>query len=388
MSDDRLSAEELTELVRRVFQPGPEDRALAVLVDLPDDEVPDNPQWRERRALAAGWARELAAARSVHGLEVALFLYRNVHSNNADLPASAWRWTGGETVPGHADAMSGRLEEPMESVLAAHQLVLAPTEFSTTAPLKVLAPRLGFRAATMPGFSAAMVPALRLDYVEINRRVWFLKELLDGCVGADLRFLVDGTTPHELHLDLRHRTAHASGGLLPTPGTAGNLPSGEAYIVPYEGEIEDDPTTSAGTLPVQLGDEVVLFRIAANRATGITSRGPRSDEEQKRLEAEPARGNLAELGLGVLGDFGLAPIGEVLLDEKLGLHIAFGRSEHFGGQVGPRQFSRPEAVIHQDHVYLRELQPRVVAAEVVLHRAAGDPVELIRDGNYVISFAD
>jgi leucyl aminopeptidase (aminopeptidase T) len=274
----------------------------------------------------------------------------------------------------------------MESVLGAHQLVLAPTEFSTTAPLKVLAPRLGFRAATMPGFSAAMVPALRLDYVEINRRVWFLKELLDGCVGADLRFLVDGTTPHELHLDLRHRTAHASGGLLPTPGTAGNLPSGEAYIVPYEGEIEDDPTTSAGTLPVQLGDEVVLFSIAANRATGITSRGPRSDEETKRLDAEPARGNLAELGLGVLGDFGLAPIGEVLLDEKLGLHIAFGRSEHFGGQVGPRQFSRPEAVIHQDHVYLRELQPRVVAAEVVLHRAAGTPVELIRDGNYVIGF--
>jgi hypothetical protein len=385
MSDDRLSAKELTELVRRVFQPGPEDRALAVLVDLPDDEVPDNPRWRERRALAAGWARGLAAARSVHGLEVALFPYRNVHSNNADLPPSAWRWTG-ETVPGHADTMSGHLEEPMESVLAAHQLVLAPTEFSTTAPLKVLAPRLGFRAATMPGFSAAMVPALRLDYVEINRRVWFLKELLDGCVGADFRFLVDGTTPHELHLDLRHRTAHASGGLLPTPGTAGNLPSGEAYIVPYEGEIEDDPTNSAGTLPVQLGNEVVLFSIEANRATGITSHGPRSDEERKRLAAEPARGNLAELGLGVLGDFGLAPIGEVLLDEKLGLHIAFGRSEHFGGQVGPQQFSRPEAVIHEDHVYLRELQPRVVPAEVVLFRAAGDPVELIRDGNYVISF--
>ena len=385
MSDDRLSAEELTALVQRVFQPGSDDRALAVLVDLPDDEVPDNPRWRERRALAAGWARELAAARPAHGLEVALFLYRNVHSNNADLPASAWRWTG-ETVPGHADAMSGHLEEPMESVLAAHRLVLAPTEFSTTAPLKVLAPRLGFRAATMPGFSAAMVPALRLDYAEINRRVWFLKELLDGCVGADFRFLVDGTTPHELHLDLRHRTAHASGGLLPTPGTAGNLPSGEAYIVPYEGEIEGDPTSSAGTLPVQLGDEVVLFSIEANRATGITSRGPRSDEERKRLAAEPARGNIAELGLGVLGDFGLAPIGEVLLDEKLGLHIAFGRSEHFGGQVGPRQFSRPEAVIHQDHVYLRELQPRVVPAEVVLFRAFGDPVELIRDGNYVISF--
>ena len=58
----------------------------------------------------------------------------------------------------------------------------------------------------------------------------------------------------------------------------------------------------------------------------------------------------------------------MLLDEKLGLHLAFGRSEHFGGQVGPSQFTRPEAVMHQDHVYLPEIQPRVIAAEVVLQQ--------------------
>jgi hypothetical protein len=104
------------------------------------------------------------------------------------------------------------------------------------------------------------------------------------------------------------------------------------------------------------------------------------------LAAEPASGNVAELGLGVLSDFGVAPIGEVLLDEKLGLHIAFGRSEHFGGQVGPRQFSRPEAVVHQDHVYLRELQPRVVPASVTLIFEDGDRCELMRDGRYAVNF--
>jgi len=385
MSEDRLSAEELTNLVKRVFEPGEEDRALAIIVDLPDDQVPDNPRWRNRRVLAAGWARELEASRGNHGLDIALYLYRNVHSNNADLPSTAWRWTG-DTVPDHCKFMAGHIEEPMDATLGKHQLVIAPTEFSTTAPLKMMAPRLGFRAATMPGFSREMVPALRLDYTEVNRRVEYLKGLLDDCSAADLLFSVDGSTDYELHLDLRHRMAHASGGLLRQPGTAGNLPSGEAYIVPYEGEIEGDPTSSRGVMPVQIEDEVVVFEIIDNRAQRILTTGPGSLAEASRLASEPARGNLAELGLGVLADFGITPIGEVLLDEKLGLHLAFGRSEHFGGQVGPDSFSKPEAVMHQDHVYLRELQPRVTATRVGLTPTSGEPFELIRNGDYAISF--
>jgi len=34
---------------------------------------------------------------------------------------------------------------------------------------------------------------------------------------------------------------------------------------------------------------------------------------------------MTELGTGVPGDFGLTPIGEILLDEKLGPHIASSR---------------------------------------------------------------
>ena len=387
MTAEQLTAQELTALVQRVFIPRDTDRALAIIVDLPDDEMPDNDRWQVRRELAAGWASELASARDAHGLEVNLFLYRNVKGNNADLPANAWRWTS-DRLPDRCEELSGHLEEPMDSVLSTHSLIIAPTEFSTTAPLKMLAPKLGFRAATMPGFSPAMVPALRLDYTEINRRVSLLKELLDRSIGADFLFVVDGESDHRLHLDLRHRTGHASGGLLREPGTAGNLPSGEAYIVPYEGEIEGDPTSSQGFMPVQLGDEVVVFSIADNVAVEIISSGPESIAEAQKLAAESARGNLAELGLGVLTDFGINPIGEVLLDEKLGLHLAFGRSDHFGGQVGPKQFSRPEAVIHQDHVYLEKLQPRVSAAQVTLALDSGDTLSLIRDGNYVIDFGE
>ena len=385
MSDDHLTAEELTQLVQRVFEPRPEDHALAVIVDLPDDDVPDTPGWRQRRTLAAGWVRELAGVRSDHGLEVSLFLYPNVHSNNADLPTIAWRWNDG-TVPEHVQDMTGRLEESMDRVLSSHPLVIAPTQFSTTAPLKMMAPRLGFRAATMPGFSSAMVPALRLDYTEINRRVWLLKRLLDGCIGADFDFVVDASVSYALHLDLRHRAAHASGGLLREPGTAGNLPSGEAYIVPYEGEIPGDPTASQGELPVQMGNEVVLFRVASNRAQAVLSAGPVSRAQGELLSREPAVGNLAELGLGVLADFGVEPVGEVLLDEKLGLHIAFGRSEHFGGQVGPGDFSSPAAVVHQDHVYIPAMQPRVQVLTADLLDVDRRRTPLMRDGRYVVPF--
>ena len=104
------------------------------------------------------------------------------------------------------------------------------------------------------------------------------------------------------------------------------------------------------------------------------------------LAKEPAYGNLAELGLGVLSAFGINPIGEILLDEKLGLHLAFGRSDHFGGQVGPAQFSGPEAVIHIDRVYVPETQPDVKVRALDLKMADGEVRALIRNGTYAMAF--
>jgi leucyl aminopeptidase (aminopeptidase T) len=167
---------------------------------------------------------------------------------------------------------------------------------------------------------------------------------------------------------------------------AGNLPSGEAYIVPYEGELEGDPSRTAGIMPVQFGSEVVRYRIEQNVAVGVISQGPKSLEEATLLKQEPAYGNLAELGLGVLSAFGIKPIGEILLDEKLGLHLAFGRSDHFGGQVGPAQFSSLDAVIHIDRVYVPETQPDVKVLSVDLQMADGSALALMRDGEYAVGF--
>jgi leucyl aminopeptidase (aminopeptidase T) len=270
-------------------------------------------------------------------------------------------------------------------VLDTHSIVIAPTELSATAPLKLLARSHAFRAATMAGFSSAMIPALRIDYGEVSRRVFRMKALLDHATRAELRFEVAHGESCALTLDLRHRSAHASDGILDRNGVAGNLPSGEAYIVPYEGERPGDPSGSRGRLPVQFGDAVVVFEIENNRAHRVHGEGLAAREQAEWLEREPAYGNLAELGLGVLGDFGLPPTGEILLDEKLGLHVAFGRSDHFGGQVGAAQFSRPDAVVHIDRVYIPSLQPRI-AASLDLVDEAGVVTEVVRDCRFVLTF--
>ncbi len=365
-----LSSEELVRMIERVFQPTPADTGLLVLVDVPDDRVGDNPAWAERRRLAAGWALQLDAARDrLHLPRVTLAWYPNVGGNNADLPPACR--TGLDRVPDHVADLDGGREVATGELLAGHSIVLAPTELSATAPLKVAARRLPLRAATMPGFLPAMIPALRLDYGEIDRRVTLLKELLDAAEAAEIRF----TSPageHVLHLDLRHRRGHASGGLFPRNGAAGNLPSGEAYIVPYEGERQDDPSRTRGELPVRFADGLVVYRIERNRAVAVAGDDPAARREAELIVAEPAYANLAELGLGVLGDFGIEPCDSILLDEKLGLHIAFGRSDHFGGSVGPEDFSSPAAVVHQDRVYIPEVQPGIRVDALILRGPDGE----------------
>ncbi len=380
---EQLTGTELVALVGRVFLPREHEKGIAFLVDLPDGQVPDNQDWADRRVIAAQWVDELSAHQAELGLKPTLVLYPNVHTNNGDLPERCWIHQGGP-LPQTADGLDPKDSISFVELYAANPILIAPTEFSATAPLKMAAKVHPIRAATMPGFRQDMIPALRLDYTEVNRRVEYFKRLLDRATGSDFAFTYPGGEA-KLHLDLRFRSAHASGGLLPNPGVAGNLPSGEAYIVPYEGETE--PSRSAGVMPVQFGAEVVRYRIEGNKAVEVLTDGPASRAEIEHLTQEPAYGNIAELGLGVLAAFGVKPIGEILLDEKLGLHIAFGRSEHFGGQVGPKQFSGPGAVIHIDRIYIPETQPDVKVKTMDLTLDDGTVLAVMRDGQYVVDFA-
>jgi len=378
-----LSEKDLVDLVRSVFPGDTGDRALGILVDIPRDPARDNPDWKARRAMAEDWYARLKAGAAAVPLETVLLVaYPDVGSNNADLPAEAMIMNAG--LPGDASGLAGRGELlPFERIFRETQLFLAPTEYSTTAPLKNAAGRHLFRAATMPGFSERMIPALRIDYGEVGRRVGLLKAKLDRAEAAEVEFLVDGGQRCAMVFDLRYRTAHESSGRFPVKGTAGNLPSGEAYIVPYEGE-KGEPSRTAGILPVQVDDEIVMFTVEGNRAVAARGPGAAGEAEAAHLERDPAYGNMAELGFGVLGDFGLLPVGEILLDEKLGLHVAFGRSDHFGGRVGPADFSSAAEVIHLDRIYIPATQPRILVRSVVLRHPDSTLEVLMENGRYMV----
>lgn len=379
-----LTAQELENLMKAVFSLREEDKHLAIIVDVPDETVSDHSKWQNRRVLAHDWREKLNNIKSNLSLDsVDLIYYPNVHSNNAELPQKAFQYNGNPSDVTNHKLLADGNQLNFEEFLSTCQLVIAPTQFSATAPLKLLAKKLNFRAITMPGFSLEMIPALKLDYEEINRRVFKIKALMDEAVSMDIHFLVDQSKDHHCHFDLRHRTAHASGGRFPEPGTAGNLPSGECYIVPYEGEL-DDTSESSGILPVQFDDEIVLYQLENNVAKKVISSGPISEQESQKILAERAYANIAELGFGVLKDFGVQPTGEILLDEKLGLHIAFGRSDHFGGAVGVSDFSSPKNVVHIDRIYIPETQGRIVAKEVILEFEKKEPFILMKDNVYTI----
>ena len=385
-----LNKEDWNRLLASAFPPTGAPRRLLLLCDIPRDKDHDNPEWKTRRTLCAEWHRMLDQNMQDLGLQrVARALYPDVGSNNGDLPDSMTL-----VPPDLDDATPEQLRSlappaGTSDLYGFFTLILAPTEFSATAPLKNAARRFPFRAATMPGFCPAMIPALQIDPAELNRRCTLLKQALDPAIEARVSFAV-GTREAEyrMHFDLRHRTATISAGVFPQDHMAGNLPSGETYIVPYEGELE--PSLTRGELPVQVDGEVLVYTVQANRALAVRPHGGGQSEtcnrEIEHLKAEPAYGNMAELGFGVLDDFGLEPIGEILLDEKLAFHVAFWRSDHFpGGTVGAPQFSSPQAVIHLDRVYNPLIQPDIRITDLtLLYADKRPPLQVMRQHRYLL----
>ncbi|MBN1447094.1 MAG: hypothetical protein JXA28_04125 [Bacteroidetes bacterium] len=379
-----LSTEDLKQLFLTVFQPRESDRVLTIIADVPDDAVPDHPKWRERREMAYDWWMRAIAFKHDMGLErLEIYYYPNVGSNNNDLPDTLYHW-GGNPRDLTADILRAEgMAVPLADVMTETDLIIAPTEFSATAPCKMLAKQYDFRGTTMPGFILEMLPALSLDYGKVHERIMSIKERLDAAE-RELITLTARGADYIIDCDLRHRTATPSSGMFHADKVVGNLPSGETYIVPYEGEIEGDASRTNGEVPVQFGDEIVVYKVVENRAVEILTDGEQSARERAMLEAEPAYGNIAEIGHGILGDFGCTAVGSLLMDEKLGLHIAFGRSEHFGGIVSPKSFNNPKNVVHIDRVYVDSLQPDILAKEVKLFYPDGREEVIMRDGAWTV----
>ena len=371
---------QLLSLLQTVFAIRSDESCLTIFVDLPSAKLPDSTAWQDRRTIAIEWYRELKSNISQTGFSCIRFCgYENVGSNNNDLPPTVHVIED----PNEAMQITELPSVQLDEVLKNSSIVLAMTELSATAPLKILARKYGFRGATLPGFSREMIPSLALDYEKIHARVLQFKDRMDRATGISVRFSANGKE-YESYFDLRFRTGHASGGLIREPGMMANLPSGEAYIVPYEGERSGEPSKTAGLLPVQFSNEVVVYKLVENRAVSVTTGGEFSQREKTALIEEPAYGNIAEVGIGILGDWGVKAVGSTLLDEKLGLHIAFGRSEHFGGITSPASFRDPGKVVHIDRVYVPSVQPLVTVQNAAFLYPTDASETIMKSGRYVV----
>jgi len=357
---------DLKKLLIDVFDPQ-EGEKVTVMVDLPREGVADHEGWQARRLMASEWRDALIEIGQERGFAVnPLLEYPATGGNNADLPAK-----------GHQDGEDVGLLAALE----ASTLVLAMTEFSATAPLAHIADaNEDFRAASMPGVEKRMEEtALAADYSRVAARCAAIEDVMKGAVLCDVLF----STGHRCIFDLRHRTPEKDDGYLPR-GKEGdriiNLPSGETFVVPYEGENEAVPSWTAGTIPVMEDDEMVLFHIAANQVVMVEGDGPVARRYGEFFDDDPARANIAEVAFGVND---MAEVtGCVLEDEKAGFHWAFGRSDHLGGVVGVADFESPETVVHQDIVYA-EGNPIQVESAVLVH-PDGRRIPVIEDAKYLL----
>ncbi len=353
-----------------VFDPVAGER-VAVVVDRPIPGVPDNDPWRERRAMAGVWRLGLAHLGAKIGFTtMPLVSFPTTGRSGADFP-----------FEGEADERT----IPMSAVLDKTSLVLALTEFSMTAALcDVCKRRPGadvFRAASMPGVQKWMEEtSLAADYREVARRCRLLKDAFLTADHAEVMF----STGHRCLFDLRHRICEADDGYLHRDKIDDvpviNLPSGETFEVPYEGEIDGDPSRTQGELPVHEKGQTVVFRVEANRIVEVVGNGDVAERYRSFFGADPVRGNVAEMAFGCNDDATVT--GNVLEDEKAGFHWAYGRSDHLGGRVGLAEFRSPMHVVHQDIVYAKGSPIAVVGAELV--SAGGRRIVVIRDGAYVL----
>jgi leucyl aminopeptidase (aminopeptidase T) len=354
----------LRKLFVDVFDPEPGETA-AVLVDLPHGEWRDNDAWVARRAMAERWhaaLMEFGVDKKFKVLPLVNFAATGM--NNGQLPEH-----------GTQNGAPVNLEE----IGTRATLLLAMTEFSATAPLIGWSKRFPqVRAASMPRVAPEMeATALAADYAQIARSCERLRARLAKSETAEIKF----SNGDEFVFDFRFRTPEMDDGYLhrdaPVPRLI-NLPSGEAFTTAYEGEREV-PSLTSGVLPVPYENEIVRLRVNRNRVEEVVGETAASRSLRSFLFADPARCNVAELGLGCNP---MARVwGNVLEDEKAGPHIALGRSEHLGGVTGPEAFNDPRHVWHEDFVYAHESPIQI--RKLALVDSAGHRELLFENGSYL-----
>ncbi len=354
----------LNKLLEDVFEPNNDDQ-VCFLVDQPGAKPTKRVGWDERLDMSERWGDTLRKM-NVGSVRTAIFPTAAV--DNAELPESV-------SVDGQQVNLTG--------LLADSTLVIAMTGYSVTAPLlRMVNQRADLRAASMPGVRQHMeANGLSVDHNKLRSRTKLLCPLMNDATRSLVRF----STGDEVVFDLRHRSR-----AVPDCGECHrehplfrftNLPSGESFITPYAGEVEDCPSQTEGIIPFMDGGELVRLEVKKNWIEGVIGDSTQAQKWRTFFAEDRARCNVAEFGLGC-NDMAKVT-GAVIEDEKAGFHWAFGRNDHFyDGTVGPKDFKCPENVVHTDIVYA--VGCPITVDLLTLETPAYGDVKLIEKGHYVV----
>ncbi len=224
---------------------------------------------------------------------------------------------------------SRHAEEPPQAVSEAMKcadVVIIPTTMSLShTDARRGACEAGARVASMPGITGQMFGrgGLTADYNEVKRISETVADMLTGAekVRIKTRLGCDFTA------SLSGRKGEADTGILTKKGAFGNLPAGEGFIAPVEGNSHGTLVFDGSFAGIGMLKRPIRITVESGKAVKIEGDGGKL---KKMLNNED---NIAEMGIGTNPRAKL--IGTVLEDEKVmgTVHVALGDNHNFGGTI-------------------------------------------------------
>ncbi len=241
-------------------------------------------------------------------------------------------------------------QEPPDAIAAMMKLVdvvVCPTAKSLThTNARREAVKLGVRVGTMPGITAdIMSRCLNADFDRIVTMTNYIADQLKGV--KMIRVVTEAGT--DISMPVQGRMIIPSTGVLREKGQSGNIPSGEVFLAPIEGQSNGIVVIDGSMASIGLIKTPITVKVVDGFAEEITG-----GEEAERLVAilnksgRDARA-VAEFGMGT--NYKAILTGQILEDEKVfgTIHIAFGNNLTMGGTIAVN--SHLDGLVKEPDVY-------------------------------------
>lgn len=244
-------------------------------------------------------------------------------------------------------------QEPPEAVASMMKLVdvvVCPTAKSLThTDARREAVKLGVRVGTMPGITVdIMSRCLNADFDKIVGMTHFIADQLKGV--KLIRVVTKAGT--DISMPVEGRMIIPSTGVLREKGQSGNIPSGEVFLAPIEGQSNGTVVIDGSMASIGMIKTPITVKVVDGYAEEITG-----GEEAEHLitildkSGRDARA-VAEFGMGT--NYKAKLTGQILEDEKVfgTIHIAFGNNLTMGGTIAVN--SHLDGLVKEPDVYFDE----------------------------------